>query len=258
MLVTINWLIALISHSVETPSVLDPQWNILYWGSKWIVITVCRGAFGCEWGTISVYFGITYVWFVPIRFPVFAVEPQYQYQIVLFLPKASFGRHTQNLKKNPCRFKTWMGFVGQILIKLGTSSIWGFLLLPVWCNLCKHAGGHSVTTEACTPSHPTCLCLCGIEVWKLIWAICAMVINWELQNTMISFKGKIHEVSLHFTITINLMITQYPSTTLHGFPWVAFKSHFVSNDSLQTRYIFINSLLEWGVLLHVYPRVILV
>ena len=75
---------------------------------------------------------------------------------------------------------------------------------------------------------------------------------------MISLKGKINETLLHFTITINLMITQYPSTTLYGFPWVTFKSHFVSDDSLQARYIFINSLLEWGVLLHVYPRVILV
>ena len=66
-------------YSVETPSMVNPPWNILYWGSKWIFITVCRDAVGCEWGTNSVYFGITYVLFFAIRRPVFAVEPQYQY-----------------------------------------------------------------------------------------------------------------------------------------------------------------------------------
>ena len=27
-------------HSVETPSMVDPQWKILYWGSKWNLHTV--------------------------------------------------------------------------------------------------------------------------------------------------------------------------------------------------------------------------
>ena len=67
-----------------------------------------------KWGTTSVYFGITYVWFVPSRLPVFTVEPQYQYHF-LFLSKVSFEGHKQNLQKNSCRFTTWMGFVGQIL-----------------------------------------------------------------------------------------------------------------------------------------------
>ena len=31
-------------HSVETPSMVDPSWNILYWGSKWIFQTVYWGA----------------------------------------------------------------------------------------------------------------------------------------------------------------------------------------------------------------------
>ena len=87
--------------------------------------SVCWDAVGCEWGATSVYFGITYVWFVPCRLPVIAVESQYQYQIVLFLSKVSFKGHTQNFQNNACRFETWMGFVGQILIKLGTFSIWG-------------------------------------------------------------------------------------------------------------------------------------
>ena len=58
-------------HSVESPSMVDPQWNIWYWGSKWNLHTVCWSAVGCEWGTTSVYFGITYVCFIPSRLPVF-------------------------------------------------------------------------------------------------------------------------------------------------------------------------------------------
>ena len=114
-------------HSVESPSMVDPQWNIWYWGSKRNLHTVCWSAVGCEWGTTSVYFGITYVCFIPSRLPVFAVEPQYLLQDFLFLSKVSFELHIQNLQKISCWFKIWMGFVGPILIKLWTSSIWGFL-----------------------------------------------------------------------------------------------------------------------------------
>ena len=114
-------------HSVESPSMVDPQWNIWYWGSKWNLHTVCWSAIGCAWGTTSVYFGITYVSFIPSRLPVFAVEPQYLLQYFLFLSKVSFELHIQNLQKISCWFKIWMGFVGPILIKLWTSSIWGFL-----------------------------------------------------------------------------------------------------------------------------------
>ena len=74
-------------HSVESPSMVDPQWNIWYWGSKWNLHTVCRSAVGCEWGTTSVYFGITYVCFIPSRLPVFAVEPQYLLQYFYFCQK---------------------------------------------------------------------------------------------------------------------------------------------------------------------------
>ena len=47
---------------------------------------------------------------------------------------------------------------------------------PVACVVqgCKYAGAHSVPTEACTSPHVTCLGLCGMEVWKLIGATCAM------------------------------------------------------------------------------------
>ena len=118
---------ALPIHSIESPSMVDPQWYIWYWGSKWNLHTVCWSAVGCEWGTTSVYFGITYVCFIPSRLPVFAVEPQYLHQYFLFLSKVLFQLHIQNLQKISCWFKIWMGFVGPILIKLWTSSIWGFL-----------------------------------------------------------------------------------------------------------------------------------
>ena len=78
---------------------IDPQWNILYWGSKWNLHTVCWGAVGCEWGSTSVYLGITHVWFIPSWLPVFTVKPQYQHPDLLFLWKLSFEGHTQNLKK---------------------------------------------------------------------------------------------------------------------------------------------------------------
>ena len=83
-------------HSVESPSIVDPRWDILYWGSKRNLHTVCWDAVGCEWETTSVYFRITYVCFIPSRLPVFAVEPRYQYRGFLFLLKVSFEGHIQN------------------------------------------------------------------------------------------------------------------------------------------------------------------
>ena len=95
-------------HSFESPSMVDPQWNIWYWGSKWNLHTVCWKAVGCELGTTSVYFGITYVCFIPSRLPVFAVEPQNLHQyFFLFLSKVSFELHIQNLQKISCWFKIW-------------------------------------------------------------------------------------------------------------------------------------------------------
>ena len=95
-------------HSVKNASMVDPQWDILYWGSKWIFITVSWSGVGCEWGTTSVYFGITYVCFILSRLPTFAVEPQYQHRNFLFLSKVSFEEHTKS-KKNPVGLKLEWG-----------------------------------------------------------------------------------------------------------------------------------------------------
>ena len=114
-------------HSVESPSMVDPQWNIWYWGSKWNLHTVFWSAVGCEWGTTSVYFGITYVCFIPSRLPVFAVLAPVPTSIFfIFVKSIIWITHTKSSKMS-CWFKIWMGFVGPILIKLWTSSIWGFL-----------------------------------------------------------------------------------------------------------------------------------
>ena len=64
------------NHSTESPSMVDPQWNIWYWGSKWNLHTVCcNSVVGCEWGTTSVYFGITYVCFIPVDFLSLLLSP---------------------------------------------------------------------------------------------------------------------------------------------------------------------------------------
>ena len=62
-------------HSVEASSTVDPQWNILHWGCKWNLHTVFWDAVGCDWGTTSVYFGITYVCFILSSLLVFILEP---------------------------------------------------------------------------------------------------------------------------------------------------------------------------------------
>ena len=63
-------------------------------------------------------------------------------------------KDTNKILKKSRRFKTWMGLVGQILFNMETYLIRGFFQLPLPCplesNFCKHANGHSVTTEACT------------------------------------------------------------------------------------------------------------
>ena len=95
------------------PPVVDPQWNKLDWGSKWICLTVCWSAVDSEWGTTSVYFWITYVCFLPSGLPAFAAEPHYQHRFYLFLSKVSFEENTPNLKKNHVGLKHEWGFKGK-------------------------------------------------------------------------------------------------------------------------------------------------
>ena len=115
-------------HSVESSSMVDLQWNIWHWGSKWNLDTVCWDVVGCEWGAQALFtlglfmFALSLVNFLSLLW-----SPSTNIEIFLFLLKVSFEGHIQNLQKNSCWFEIRMGFVGPILIKLGTSSIWGFL-----------------------------------------------------------------------------------------------------------------------------------
>ena len=97
-LVTKPLLVARI-HSIEIPSMVDPQWNILYWRSRWILITVCWGAFVCEWGTTSVYFWITYVCFIHRILPVLALGCKYQHWL-FYLCQNYHLKDRSNIYKN--------------------------------------------------------------------------------------------------------------------------------------------------------------
>ena len=72
-----------------------------------------------------------------------------------------------------------MGFVGPILINLWTSSIWGFLQMPLWWPLgnclCKHAGATQWPLKHA--AHLTSLVwVCVLwRPWKLNEAICVML-----------------------------------------------------------------------------------
>ena len=75
-------------HSVESPSTVDPQWDIWYWGSKWNLHTVCWSAIGCEWGTTSVYFGITNMFALSlVEFLSLLLSPSTYFKIFYFCQK---------------------------------------------------------------------------------------------------------------------------------------------------------------------------
>ena len=165
---------------------VDPQWNIWYWGSKWNLHTVCWSAVGCEWGTTSVYFGITYVCFIPSRLPVFAVEPQYLLQYFLFLSKVSFELHIQNRQKISCWFKIWMGFVGPILIKLWTSSTFeGFFSC-----LCEGLPGISYANMLVTLQWPLKR---AVHLTSLVW-FCVLWLPWKLNGAICAMADRRKEV----------------------------------------------------------------
>ena len=163
-----------IKHSVKSPRMVDPQGNIWYWGSKWNLHTVCWGPVGCELDTTSVYFGITYVCFIPSRLPVFAVEPQFWHQDFLFCQK----HHLKDTYKIFKKFHVGLKFKWSLYYQYwGSCECLPFeVFFSCLCDglLCKHAGDHSMTTEACSSPHLTCLGLCGMAVWRLNGAICAL------------------------------------------------------------------------------------
>ena len=110
-------------HSVETSSMVDPQWNMFYWGPRCNSHTACWGAVWRKWGTTSVC-----VCFIP-RMSL-SCGPSTYIDLFYLRQRRTFEGHKQNPQEIPCRFKMWMGFVGQILIKFETSFIRGFPQFP--------------------------------------------------------------------------------------------------------------------------------
>ena len=74
-------------HSVESPSMVDPQWNVWHWGSRWNLHTVCWSAVGCEWGTTSVYFGIIMFALSLVDFLTLLLSPSIYFNIFYFCQK---------------------------------------------------------------------------------------------------------------------------------------------------------------------------
>ena len=121
------------------------------------------------------------------------------------------------------RFKTWMGLVGQILIKLGTSHIWFFFgcLFDVLLGV-THAI-MLVATQAPLKHAPhlTCQGLCSMEVWKLNGAICAMVkliytqYLRNLENTRY-FKPQSHMLLHNPSELVWLDDNSYMTSLVHG------------------------------------------
>ena len=118
-----------------------------------------------EWGTTSLLWD--YLCLLHSQtLPVFAIGHYYQH-VKNYVKNITRRTKTKSAKKSR-RFKTWVGFVGQILIQLETSFIRGFRQFPVWCPL----GSNSVTTEART-SHLTrhnpmsCHAMSRDDTWPL-------------------------------------------------------------------------------------------
>ena len=154
----------------------DPQWNMLYWiwsQSAEVRLAVSGGqplfTLGLAMFALSLEHLLPLLW-----------GPSSNLDF-LFMSKMLFEGHKQ---KNPCTFKTGMGFVGKILIKLETYFIWGFLQLllscPLGSSLCKHAGGQSKITEVSTSLAWVCV------VWRSESSMELSAPCWE---TLLSLKN---------------------------------------------------------------------
>ena len=126
----------------------------------------------------------------------------------------SFGGHKENLK-NHCRFKTWMGIVGQLLIK---SVIRGFLQSPLCCslgsNVCKY-GGHSVTIEACISEEA--VWYGGLEAKRNWLRYVCFFCGWSVYQDITDI--------VHLSNSIQLL--EWPYINISHFPWMAHSNNAV-------------------------------
>ena len=96
----------------------DPRWNVLYWGSSWIVVTVCRGAVGCEWGQPLFILGLLMLAISLECFLSLPCGPSTNIDCFVYVKHIIWRTQTIFLQLIKCRFKTWVRFVGQIVIML--------------------------------------------------------------------------------------------------------------------------------------------
>ena len=159
---------------------VDPQWTIWYWGSKWNLHTVCWSAVGCEWGTTSVYFGITYVCFIPSRLPVFAVKPQYLLQYFFYLCQKYHLNYTYKIfKKCHVGLKFEWGLQDQYWLS--------FERLPFeifFSCLCEGLPGIAYANMLVTTQWPLKR---AAHLTSLVW-VCVLWLPWKLNGAICAKK----------------------------------------------------------------------
>ena len=114
-------------HSIESPSMVDPPWNIICIEGPSEISTQSAEVRLAVSGAQPLFtLGLLMLALSLVDFLSLLLSPIPTSRF-LFLSKVSFEGHIQNLQKNSYCFKIWMGCVGPILITLGMSSVWGFL-----------------------------------------------------------------------------------------------------------------------------------
>ena len=127
-----------------------------------------------SWGPPQFALSLIFVCFVPTDFRSLKGISQYQSHFLNKFLKYVLKDRINTQRNKSSRFKTWMEFVRQILMKLKTSSNEG-LLMKVFSHslmwLSKHCSGHYVTTQACTLISRGCVHLrwCGSLADYTLW-----------------------------------------------------------------------------------------
>ena len=115
--------------------------------------------------------------------------------------------------------------------QVGTSSIRSFLQLPIWfhlgCNLCKHAGGHSVTIEACTSFTGVCV------VWRS-WSSMEPFAQWGIymKSVITYIRRRIQEANISHDFWIEVTKMSYGVTMDH--PLICWSSSNLANESIMS------------------------
>ena len=154
-------------NSVETPSMVDPPVEYIVFK---IQVNLDHSLLRCDWLWVGHNLCLLLdhlICCIPRIVPVFAIVLNYKHRFVLIYVKNIIWR---NLKSIGWSFKTWMGFVPQIGIRLENYFISLVAVsISAWEEVMQHADGHSVIT---------CSGLCGMEVWKLIGALWSGIQRW--------------------------------------------------------------------------------